>query len=834
MRDDLPRGTVTFLFTDIEGSTRLLLELGDAYGEALASHRRALRDAFARHGGVEVDTQGDAFFVAFVRAPDAVAAAAEAQEALRGSRVRVRMGLHTGEPTVTDEGYVGLDVHRGARIAAAGHGGQVLLSGETRRELADTGISLRDLGLHRLKDLGEPVRIYQVGEEDYPPLATLEHTNLPVQTTPFVGRERELGEVLALLLGPGLRLLTLTGAGGSGKTRLALQAAAETAHDFAYGVTFVGLAPIREPQLVLETVAAELGAAGDLARHIADKSLLLLLDNFEQVVEAAAGVAELLRTCPNLRVLVTSREPLHVTGEQEYPVPPFVEEEGVGFFTARARAVRPGFEPDQSVREICRRLDELPLALELAAARVKALSPGQILARLERRLPLLTGGPQDAPERQRTLAATIAWSHDLLAEAEQLLFRRLAVFAGGWTLEAAESICDADVDTLRSLVDKSLVGFEGQRYSMLETIREYASERLEETGAGVVRRRHAEFFLALARSANLSIEAEAPARHELVLPEADNLRAALAWALDADPVTGLELAVALENFWVTQNPLEGMRWFEALLDRAGGVPSDLQARALRDFGGSADIAGELEQAERLYREGLATYRSLGDERGVANLVHRLGVVASKSGDSERARPLWEESLAIFRRLGDRKGEAQPLQALANLEYEEGRPEQAVELAERSLELSRETGFVWIEAWTLTNLAEYALALGRVDQAKRQATQALELGMRMEDRQTMFFGLALLAQVAARTGDVAGAGRLWGALQTEEGRARVGAEWEAWRDSYAGPVLAHAGPELDEGLAAGRRLSLDEAARSALGGGGTLPPEGSDEQEVPAS
>ena len=397
-----PTGTVTLLFTDVESSTRLLRRLGrQRYAEALALHRRLLREAFDRHGGYEVDYEGDSFFVAFAEARAALAAAAEAQEALAraewpaGERFLVRMGMHTGEPAAEPPKYVGLDVHLAARIMAAGHGGQVLVSASTASLVGTEG--LRDLGEHRLKDLSAPQRIYQLGDADFPPLASLHQTNLPIPSTPFLGRAQELGEVLGLLSREDVRLLTLTGPGGTGKTRLAAQAAGEAADRYREGVWWVPLAPLRDPELVLPAAGRALGARNGLAEHIADKRLLLLLDNFEHVVAAAGGVACLLSACPGLEVLVTSREPLHLTGEQEYAVPPLSPEEGIGFFVARARALEPDFEADAAVPEICRRLDELPLALELAAARVKALSPGQILERLEQRLPLLTGGARDLP-----------------------------------------------------------------------------------------------------------------------------------------------------------------------------------------------------------------------------------------------------------------------------------------------------------------------------------------------------------------------------------------------------------------------------------------------------
>ena len=487
---DLPSGTVTFLFSDIEGSTKLLHELGDAYADALAEHRELVRGAFAEHDGVEVDTQGDAFFSAFARATDAVAAAQEIQVRLAPGPISVRIGVHTGEPQITDEGYVGLDVHRGARICAAGHGGQVLLSQPTR-ELVE--VDARDLGEHRLKDLLDPQRLFQLGTEDFPPLKTLDWTNLPVQATPLVGREQELADAIGLLREQ--RLLTLVGPPGTGKTRLALQLAAEVADEFEH-VWWVALDQVRDPRLVEPTIAQTIGARDDLDGYLRNRRALLLLDNVEQVLDCGPRLAELVTAASNLKLVATSREPLRLTVEQQYPVPPLPEDDAMALFDERARAVRPDFAANGAVAEICRRLDGLPLAIELAAARVKILPPEALLARLEQRLPLLAGGARDTPERQQTLRAAIAWSYDLLEEQEQQALARLSVFAGGWTLEAAEAVCECELDTLASLVDKSLVRERDGRFSMLETIREFARERLtEQEPDGSSLRRQAEYFL---------------------------------------------------------------------------------------------------------------------------------------------------------------------------------------------------------------------------------------------------------------------------------------------------------------------------------------------------
>jgi predicted ATPase len=812
----LPDGTVTFLFTDIEGSTKLLHELGaERYARSLAEHRRVLRQAFQDHRGVEVDTQGDAFFVAFGDAGEALAAAREAQQALAAEAIRVRMGLHTGEPLLTDEGYVGFDVHKAARICSAGHGGQILVSERTKLAVADG--ELRSLGAHRLKDLTAPEPLYQLGEAEFPPLKSLNQSNLPVQPTPFVGREKELGEVLGLLGRHDLRLLTLTGPGGSGKTRIAVQAAAEVVEAQEHGVWWVGLQAVQDAALVEPAIASTIGASGDLAAHIGNKRMLLLLDNLEQVVEAAPGLAGLLASCPNLSLLVTSRETLHLTAEQEYAVPPFVEQEAVGFFLARARAVRGDFVDDGSVLPICRRLDYLPLALELAAARVKALSQAQILERLEQSLPLLTGGPRDAPERQRTLRGTIEWSHDLLSPEEQQLFRRLSAFSGGCGLVAAEEVCGADLDTLQSLVDKSLLRFDQERYSMLETIREFAVERLDESGeADKVRRRHADFFLALAESANMSAEGDYGRRYDLLLPEQDNLRAAVDWLLASGEIElGFRFTVALENFWVITDPFEGMRRFEALFEAGGDVEPVLRARALRCYGGSSHVSGKYEQAVRAYEESLALFRAQDDEQGVAVLLHRLGVSALVVDKSE-ARELLEESLEKFRRTGSRRGEGEAIGSLGHLEHAEGNLEGALALYEESAAIVAPLGFTWWEMNMYGAYAECALELGRISEGVTRARESLALASEIGDRQGIVYALAVLAWGAAAHRDPVRAGRLWGALEAEERRAPVG-QWEDEREDYAKRVLEVGAPQFEQAREAGRGLSLESAIGEALEG-----------------
>ena len=571
MNDALPTGTVTFLFTDVEGSTRLLEELGaDEYAVALGGHREIVREALASHGGVEVDTQGDAFFCAFGSARSAVACAVAINDKLAPGPIRLRIGLHTGEALVVDRHYVGMDVHRAARIGASGHGGQVVVSATTAALLDDDELTLAELGPHRLKDLDAPVTLFQLGNEDFPPLKTLHRTNLPVPATAFLGREDELAELVARASEPGVRVLALTGPGGTGKTRLALQLAAEVSDGYPDGTWWVPLASLREGELIPSVLASVLDveeASGrplteSITDALAHRRALLLMDNCEHLVDAAAAlVSTIVASCPDVLVLATSREPLAVSGEQVFSVPPLDADDAVELFHARARAagsasVESGDE--DVVRELCARLDNLPLAVELAAARAAALPPPALLERLSAGLDLLKG-PRDVDERQRTLRATIAWSHGLLEEPEQRLFRRFAVFVGGAALEAIEDVCDADLEDLLSLVSKSLVrearadGGE-PRYWMLETIREFAVEELGAAGeTEALRDRHLAWYAASVpepRSDELE-GGEYLARVELDLA---NMRAAFGRSIERrdDTTACVALAQVLWNRNVTR------------------------------------------------------------------------------------------------------------------------------------------------------------------------------------------------------------------------------------------------------------------------------------------
>src|SRR5215211_3906572 len=710
---DLPTGTVTFLFTDIEGSTGLLQTLGDRYPAVLDEHAAILRKAVADAGGIEVSTHGDAFFVVFTSPAAAVRAAVAAQLALAdhdwspGPPVRVRMGLHTGEGTRGGDDYAGLDVHRAARIADAAHGGQVIVSDTTRalvEQALPDGAALRDLGPHRLRGLAEPERLHQLAADglpdEFPPPRTLDARpgNLPVALSSFVGRESEIAEVERLL--DQTRLLTLTGPGGSGKSRLALAVAADLLLRFRDGAWFVDLAPVTDPALVLSAVANALGVpeAADrpildgVKEHLRDRELLCVLDNFEQVAEAGPVLEELLTAAPGLRTVVTSRVVLSLRGEQEYAVPPLPVPDperlprdpaeleamaAVRLFRERAAAASPRFALTAAnapvVAEITARLDGLPLAIELAATRTKVLTPEQILDRLKRRLALLTSGPRSLPKRQQTLRAAIAWSYDLLEEAERRLFARLSAFTGGWTFEAAEAVCEPEafgldaLDGLTSLVDKSLVRRveppgRPARFSMLETIREFGLEQLETLGdAEELRRRHAGWFLDLATDAEPHLTADDQGEWlDRCDSEHANIRAALRWAVEAGQADRAQAAAgALWRFWQQRGHLaEGRRWLEEVLAMPSGQgPTPARAKALTGAGGIAWWQEDMAAAQVFYEQALAIERELGDPARIAEALYNQGFILGARGDFDAAVRLFEESLALFRGAGDETGMA---------------------------------------------------------------------------------------------------------------------------------------------------------------------------------
>jgi predicted ATPase/class 3 adenylate cyclase len=840
---ELPTGEVTLLFSDIEGSTRLLHRLGDAYGDLLATHHEVLRSVWDELGGVEVNTEGDAFFVAFSEAAAAVEAAAAAQRALarqdwpEADPVRVRMGVHTGSPRVRGDDYWGIDVHYAARLCSAANGGQVLVS-ESTAALVDS--RLEDLGEHALKDFPSPRHVYHLvvgglGSDRFAPVRTLRagRTNLPDQLSSFLGREQELTEVCTLL--DNHRLVTLAGTGGVGKTRLALAAAARLLDGSGDGVWLVELAPSRDPHLVATSVATVLSVEQDpgvstsdaIVDAVASRSLLLVLDNCEHLIEAVAElVAQVVPRCPGLVVLATSRESLGVEGEHVYRVPSLVEAEAVHLFAERAAAQRPGFVVDDTneadVAAVVARLDAVPLALELAAARLRSVDVAELRTRLDEGFRLLAGGPRTASRRQQTIDALIAWSYDLLTDVERTMFARLSVFVGGFDIAAAEGVCaDDDIDELDvvelldSLVDKSLVHVDDAsghlRYRMLETVRAFAAERLDPAMA----HRHFDYFLTLAESANLTAEAEQTRRPELVQPETDNLRAALEWAVSSGEVEdGYRLAIALENFWVTLDPFEGIRRFETLFAAGVDVQPILRARALRCYGGSNDMAGRHERAGRAYEESLALFRDVGDERDVAVLLHRIGTCLLNQQRPDDARAYLDESLQISRRVGSARGVAQAIGSMGWAAVADGDMSRAAQLFQESLDLVRDPGWAWWETNMLDGLTDVCRRLGRYDEMAVWAREALVLADQLSDRQSVVFALASLAHAAAETGDAVGAGRLWGAVEAEESRGVLG-QWESARAAYEQAVVADADEAFERGREEGRRLTLKQAVVAAV-------------------
>ena len=626
------------------------------------------------------------------------------------------------------------------------------------------------------------------------------------------------------LLRDGARLLTLTGPGGTGKSRLALQAGAEAADDYPDGVWWVSMAPLRDARLVVSALAQPLQVEEQPGRELVESVAerldgtrsLLLLDNAEHLLPDVASEIAALRDVRGPKILVTSRERLQLQGEHVYAVPTMGEADSVELFMTRGRALGATIDASDTVVEVCARLDNLPLAIELAAARTVVFSPEKLLERLGERLDLLRAG-RDADPRQQTLRATIEWSYDLLDDAERRLFRAFSVFANGCTFESAEQVCGADAATLQSLLDKSLVRpREGERYWMLETVRELAAEKLASEGeTAAVRRRHAEHYLALALSANLSADALGPQLHRIVLPERDNLRAAVAWAAEnGERELGLELVVALENYWATNSPHEGAEWAERLLEGATGVPERLVVRALRVQGGMVNAMGDFEAAAELWSRALPIARRIGDEQAVAILLHRFANAAMGRGDVEQARSFAEESLAGHRRAGFRKGETQALTALADVARAQGDLERALELLEESRGISEEVGFLWWLSGNLAGIAAVSLGLGRLDDAEARAREALAHSRAMNDRAGIVYELELLAEISARRGDRLRAGTLRGARDAELERAPAG-PWVHGRFAIERASLPPH-EDFERGCEMGRELSLQDAVAVALG------------------
>jgi predicted ATPase/class 3 adenylate cyclase len=876
--DAWPAGTVTLLFSDIEGSTHLLQHLGDGYAAVLAEHQCLLRAAFYAQDGCEVSTQGDSFFVVFARATQALAAAVAAQRALAaspwpaGGVVRVRMGMHTGEPARIAANYLGLDVHRAARICAAGHGGQMLLSEPTARLIeADlpAGSTLRDLGHHRLKDFTHPEHLFQLVVPDlpldFPPLRSLDvrPNNLPAHVTSFIGREPQLAEGKQLLTRT--RLLTLTGSGGVGKTRLGLQLAAELLSQQPDGVWLVDVGPLTDPLLILQTVAEVLGVREQPGRPLLDtlidamqaKQLLLVLDNCEHLVEACAHVVDaLLRACPALTILATSREVLGVAGETVYRVPslalpaaqpsPSLEalarSEAVQFFTERAMAARPEFTVTDrtapAVARLCSRLDGIPLALELAAARVRVLSVEQLAARLDDRFRLLTGGSRTAVPRLQTLRAMMDWSYELLSDPERAVFQRLAVFVDGWTLDAAESVCVGDsaaaddvLEVLTHLVDKSLVAVEDQegevRHRLLETVRYYSQDLLVASGhAPAARDRHRDWYLALAERAEPELWGTEQGRWLAWLEaDHDNLRAALDWSIATGTAdAGLRLAGALWKFWEVRGYLrEGRGWLERAM-AAGGGSAGARARAYAGAGVLARHQGDYGRAVALLEEGLVLCRAEGDRRGEAAALNNLGIVARRQGHVERAAALLEAGLVLRRELGDEHGIASSLHNLGVLARQCGETARAVTLLEECLAVRRALGDNHGIANTLNNLGNVARQAGDLAHAADLLRAGLLLDEELKDKAGIAFGLEGLAAVVSAQGRQTLAARLFGAADVlREGigaplspvdRADHDVAVQTRRESCAAEAFTVA-------WAAGRALPLEQAVAEALALADTL-------------
>jgi predicted ATPase/class 3 adenylate cyclase len=799
---NLPTGTVTFLFTDIEGSTRLLASLGEGYGNALEQHRRLLREAFTSSGGVEVDTQGDAFFYAFARAQDAVTAAVAGQRALSshdfgdGVELKVRMGIHTGEPAPSQEGYVGPDVHLGSRICSVAWGGQIVVSAATAAVISGLKeVTLRPLGDHTLKDIDERISLHQVVapglREDFPALRSVgaHPTNLPPRLPELIGRDQDIAAVTELVSSPEISVVTLVGPGGTGKTRLSLALAAEMLPSFPDGVFFVDLSALGDPSLVIASIAQVLSLREtpgrsleeSLTDHLAAKEMLLVLDNFEQVMQAASSLSSLLQGAKALKVVVTSREALRISGERVVAVAPLglpksgsdLEEvtgsPAVALFVARAQAVKADFsltpENASDVAAICRRLDGLPLALELAAARINLLSPSSLLARLEKGLKVLSAGRRDASDRQRTLRGAIAWSYELLSEDEQSLFRRLAVFAGGWSLEAAESVCDRGdleldvLDGLASLADKSLVrpgATDADRFTMLETIREFALEKLEESNeAGDISRVHADYFRRLAEEAEPHLIGEHQKDWlDRLEAEHDNLRTSLESDITRDPEAAMRIANSVWRFWDARGYItEGRNWMERIL-LTSPARTPHRMRAAQAAGVLCEVQGDYETATAHAEEALLLARSFGDHVEAAGALMSLGWVSLQRGDIQRASVLSEEALSLAgAEHANHHVLVRALNNLAAVRSEQGRGDEATSLLRRSVKIAEASADMRGQMMALVTLGEEEAVNGDLDRATADLFRALTLAEQVDDSLYAAAALINLGIVELATGHI---------------------------------------------------------------------------------
>ncbi|HET7129389.1 MAG TPA: adenylate/guanylate cyclase domain-containing protein [Gaiellaceae bacterium] len=753
-----PMGTITMLFTDIEGSTRLLDALGvENYGVALGRHQSILRGAFLRHGGYEVDSEGDSFFVAFSRADEALAAATEAQAALTsaawpgGAEIRVRMGLHTGEPHAFPPKYVGLDVHRAARIMAAAHGGQVVVSATTH-DLLDEGNGLKDLGEHRLKDLSVPMRLYQVGDFEFPPLKALFDVSLPVQLTPLVGRVREI-RAIEDRLREGARLVTLTGPGGIGKTRLALQVAAESSGLFPGGVWFVPLADVAGPELVAESISAAIGVHGSPAAWLAREPSLLVLDNFEHVLSAAGVVSDLLARAGGLHIIATSRARLGLQGEHEFVVDPLPANDGIELFTTRARQLVRDFEPDEHVGQVVARVDGLPLAIELAAARVKLLPPAEIAARVGASIDLLRGSHSDAPARQRTLRATLEWSYALLGEHDREIFARLGVFDGRVGLEDVEEVVGASLDDLASLVDKSLVRPTADgRFFMLRTIRALAVELfVEREDAEALRSAHAQWMLRLIGTGWPALDPVSPNEPKLkrLIGLEPNLRLALEWLAAHDPSAFGQAAARLFGFWhVAGLHREGFRWVRQALDSTEPTVALLAAGSYLSP----------EDAHEFAKRQLALAQELQDAAGEANAYRALGIVHTAAGEFDRAEACAARGCAIAAAHGLEWERLTCLGNVADAALHRGQWQRVAELLAPEIATMESLGHLETLLINTYNLAQAELRIGRIGVARARVAVLVERTAAIDFEEMKALALLVSAESAAAMGDTVSAAR----------------------------------------------------------------------------
>jgi len=872
----LPTGTVTMLFSDIEGSTVLLSRLGTRYGEALSAQRSVLRAAISELRGHEMGTEGDSFFVVFESATDAVACCVAAQRALAGhtwpggAAVRVRMGLHSGEPSRHEDGYVGMDLHRAARIAATAHGGQVVLSGVTwalAHSMVPAELSVRDLGFHRLKDIDEPEHIYQLAgpglAEDFPPLKSLgAATNLPVPITPLVGRNTDREQLCGLIRQPGIRLVTHPGPGGVGKTRLAIDAAAALGETFPQGIYFSPLATVRDADVMWKAIAGDLSVDGDepaaVMAHLRDRRTLLVLDNLEQVHGGAEVVAALLAAAPRLVVLATSRGPLHLLGEHELPVPPLAlpQEPAIAAVTASAAVrlfvqqghlVRPGFavteENAADIAAICRRLDGLPLAIELAASRVRLLSPKALLARLDHSV-ALAATDAGRPSRQQTLRATVAWSYDLLPPQPAAVLRRAGVFAGGCDLGALAAVAlsgdgpadPADpLELVSELMDVSLItvteGADGEpRVGLLETVREFALERLAEGGElDSAQRRHAEYYAGLAEQAHPQLYGPAQlAVMDRLEAEHDNLRAALTWSLEpqgtgaagaARAGIGLRLVEALVAFWHRHgHAAEGKRWLQRAIELVNDDTGATLAAVAHGLGMLLTQQAEYAAAVPLFERSLTIYRDAGERDQEAKELNSLGITHCYLGDLSTAHFLLEESAALARETGNEHRLAAALSNLGLTEAIAGDLDRATEVLQEAVALDEKHGDQLGLVYDTQGLTMISLLAGRAEEARGLLAARLDFVASAGDSDILASTLELAASTAAGLGEPLRAARMAGAA-------------EAVRQIAGMPIAPHDAELLEGFLAptrktttlaewdaeygAGRALSQDQAAALLL-------------------